>query len=289
MRSNYKQAHSVVRDEPFFMTGISDLYRILNLLSIDVSAGAVVCAGFFSSVFGIPLKPYAYIALGVTVWIIYTADHLLDAKRLSASASTKRHQFHQKHFTVLLVLTTIAACVDTILVLIIRKPLLEAGLILSLFVGLYLLIQRYLAFLKEFAGALLYTAGVSLPVISLEPFALNFNYVLLLIQFMITAWLNLLLFSLFDRHLDLEDKHISFATIWGESKTKRIIILLFAGGVLLGIFQLMRQFVWPPVILMVMQLMLLIIFTRRAYFEKNDRFRLWGDAIFLLPAIYFFF
>ena len=67
-------------------------YQYINILSLDIAAGAVISAVFFAQIFNVQIKPYGLLALGLTVWIIYTVDHLRDAKkikhqRLNAKAS----------------------------------------------------------------------------------------------------------------------------------------------------------------------------------------------------------
>ena len=142
------------------------VYRFINLLSIDVAIGSVCCSLFFSKLFKVSVLPYGFISLGLTVWIIYTVDHLLDAKKMQASATTNRHRFHQQHFQLLLSLVIVATGINSILLLFIRKPVLITGIVLVILVILYLLIQHSLKFLKEIFVAVVYTAGVILPAAS---------------------------------------------------------------------------------------------------------------------------
>src|SRR5690606_1037114 len=76
-------------------------YRLLNSLSIDVAAGAVICALFLAEILRSRPGTPALIMLGLTVWIIYSADHLLDARRIEREAVTHRHSFYQRHFQVM--------------------------------------------------------------------------------------------------------------------------------------------------------------------------------------------
>jgi hypothetical protein len=70
----------------------------MNILSLDVVAGAVAGALFFGEILQVQLSFSVLTALGLTVWIIYTLDHLRDAKQILNVASTDRHRFHQEHF-----------------------------------------------------------------------------------------------------------------------------------------------------------------------------------------------
>jgi len=103
------------------MNSLVRAYRLLNILSLDIVAGAIICAIFFARVFNVIILPYGLVSLGLTVWVIYTADHLLDASKLRTAASTSRHRFHQKHFGALLVAALLAAVVDGLQLFYIRR------------------------------------------------------------------------------------------------------------------------------------------------------------------------
>src|SRR5689334_7150262 len=103
------------------MTVLVKFYRLLNILSVDVALGAVCCAAWFATLFEVTLRPHAFVVLGLTVWIIYTADHLLDAKRTEGVASTKRHRFHQQHFSFLVVVLILTVITDLVFVFFITQ------------------------------------------------------------------------------------------------------------------------------------------------------------------------
>jgi 4-hydroxybenzoate polyprenyltransferase len=269
------------------MKKILELYKFINILSLDVAAGAVICASFFARVMNIEILPQGLISLGLTVWIIYTADHLLDAKKLKQEASTRRHRFHQQHFKILLLLLVAAVFLDVTQIYFIRSIVFVAGLSLAFFVGIYFLIQQRIGSFKELLGTLLYTGGVLLVPLSIKH-QLSSSVILLIIQFSIIVWINLLLFSWIDKPRDEKDKHHSFATTFGFIVTRRILLLLFSIAAVLIVVQL----VMFPIntlaawILSLMTMFLLLIFLKKDFFEAEDRYRLLGDAVFLLPIIY---
>jgi hypothetical protein len=269
------------------MKKIIELYKLINILSLDVAAGAMVCSSFFARLTNVDILPQGLISLGLTVWIIYTADHLLDARKLKQEASTERHRFHQQHFKLLSLLLLIAIIIDATQIYFIRSMVFVSGLELAFLVGVYFLVQRQIGFLKELLGTLLYTGGVLL-----VPYSLNNQWsletILLIIQFGIIVWINLLLFSWIDKPRDEKDRHRSFATIFGLRLTKMILIFLFVVVTILSAVQL--AFFLPDVktigTLTLMAIVLLMIFLNKDYFEKEDRYRLLGDAVFLLPILY---
>ncbi|MBS1488015.1 MAG: hypothetical protein JST43_10560 [Bacteroidetes bacterium] len=263
-------------------------YRLLNILSIDVAAGAVISSLFFARILSVSVLPQGLMALGLTVWAIYTADHLVDAKRIKQTASTERHRFHQTHFKALCVLLAVALLADAVLVFSIREIVFINGFVLGVGVLVYFLVQNYLKWLKELTGALLYAGGVLLIPLSMTEKNLATAQLLLLTQFVLVALINLLLFSWIDLQQDKRDRHASFATTMGNSRTRNLLVILFSTQLILFFVQLMLGEMAIQLILLSMNILLFAIFAKRHYFEKDGRYRLLGDAVFFLPLIYFF-
>src|SRR4051812_41244064 len=136
------------------------LYRFINIISLDVALGAVTGSAFFATVFHTSLLPQGLAALGISVWIIYSVDHLLDAYKLKNTASSERHQFHQKYLTQITVAVIFLVLVDIVLIFYVRPSVFNAGLLLAGVVIFYLLFHRWMYPLKEIAGAVLYSGGV---------------------------------------------------------------------------------------------------------------------------------
>ncbi len=270
------------------MKKLFNAYRFLNILSIDVAGGAVICALFFAKIFSVFILPYGLISLGLTVWVIYTADHLVDARRAQQPAATERHRFHQQHFKLLIVLLVVVVIVDCTQLFFIRKIVFIQGLGLATAIVIYFLLQRYLKFLKEVIGSLLYCCGVLLIPLSLKNESLNYGQLVLIVQFAITALINLLLFSWFDKSQDEQDRHSSFATTLGVGTTKIFLTILFSVQTILTFVQFVDGELRPVLVLVLMNTLLLLIFIKREYFEADDRYRLLGDAVFFVPMIYVF-
>jgi len=270
------------------MNSLVRAYRLLNILSLDIVAGAIICAVFFARIFNVVILPYGLISLGLTVWVIYTADHLLDASKLRATASTNRHRFHQQHFSALLIAALLAAVADGLQLFYIRRSVFVGGIVLALIVIVYFFVQRRLTFLKESFGAVLYAGGVLLIPVSLKETEFSVMQEMFALQFFLTALTNLLLFSLFDFAPDQRDNHNSLARSFGERKTRIVIKVLFAANAALAIIVLVgySASLFPESILIGMNVVLFVIFFKKQYFECDDRYRLAGDAIFLLPLFY---
>jgi hypothetical protein len=269
------------------MPGLIRFYRLMNILSIDVVAGATVSALFFAKIFDVQVRPFGLLALGVTVWGIYTLDHLKDAKKIRHQASTERHRFHQRHFKVLTALLCAAVLIDIVLVFFIKKKVFEWGIVLAIVVGLYLLVQHVLRFLKELFIALLYTCGVLLLSLPLTPLKIGWTQYGTIIQFGLVAWINLIMFSWFDQEHDRQDRQNSFVTILGSETTCIVLYALILLNFILAGIQLYFQGPSGEVgILGFMNLTLLLVFHFRRTLARDDQYRLMGDAVFLFPVFY---
>jgi hypothetical protein len=83
--------------------------HLWHLASLDAPTVALVWAAALARVAGVSLRPTAAILLPLTVWVIYAADRLLDARRARISLLRERHIFHWRHRRVLVPLIALAA------------------------------------------------------------------------------------------------------------------------------------------------------------------------------------
>jgi 4-hydroxybenzoate polyprenyltransferase len=261
-------------------------WRYVNILSLDIAVGAVVGCAFFSRLFGVTLRVHAFLSLGLIVWIVYTVDHLLDAGRINKEPSTDRHRFHSEHRTSLWIGVLLAMGIVGVEAFLVRSAVLYAGIAVASLVIIYLLIQPSLGFMKEVAIAVLYSAGVvSAPVALLDRPLLHVE-LLQVFVFFLTAYLNLVIFSWYDRFHDEADGHHSVVTRFGERVAKAII-----GGtlivilVMLGLLAAKGTSPYFILTLSAMNSVHFAIFHFPRYFGLRDRHRHFGDAVFLLPAL----
>lgn len=259
------------------------LYRYLNILSVDVALGAVCSAVFFSGIFHVQIRTAGLFALALVVWIIYTVDHLLDARKIHHQASTERHQFHQQHSKLLWAFVSMATAVVVMLIFFIRKPILLWGITGGALMIVYLAVQQYLKFMKEILIAILYTCGVLLPAMAVTPLPTTEWPWLLMVLFSATALINLLLFSWFDWEHDVGQHTVSFVTVFGVNKSSWVIRVLFV-FVGIGIFFIETQH--HQILVLVMNVILLYLFLSSGLVRKYEVFRLLGDFVFILPILF---
>lgn len=259
-------------------------YHLFNLLSLDVALGAVISAAFFARILDAYILPQGYILLGIVVWLIYTADHLLDAWSMKETAISERHRFHQKHFITIVFTFFGAGAVAIVLMFITRIQLITAGTVFGIFVITYLLVNRWLKYFKELTGSLLYTGGVLLPAWSLHQEPASQQQLLLLGIFFLIVVTNMLIFARFSIEEDILNRQKSLATIMGIRSMNTMINIVCIVCFSVMLYQATREVNAGLVVMFVMELVLVMIFAFR-YFRYNDRYRIYGDAIFLLPAI----
>lgn len=206
------------------------IYEKLNLLSLDVVAGA--CSGmyFFADLMKVDLSWKIYLLLALAVWSIYTFDHLLDAKKVGRPALSSRHRFHQNHFKFLKLLLLIAIISGLILAFLFLPSIemLGSGLALALLIVLTMTFLRIagkkMAAVKEFSTAFFYVAGlVLIPVLNLDHAFSSANWAFFLGAYFLLAWFNLVFLSYSDGAQDLAEGQASISTVIGMKETRKLL------------------------------------------------------------------
>ncbi|MEK6479115.1 hypothetical protein WJR50_16325 [Catalinimonas sp. 4WD22] len=274
---------------------IKKALRLARTLSLDIVLGAVVGSMFIADYLQVYLPTLSLCALAMSVWLIYTTDHLSDAYKIPHTAHTFRHQFHQKHFKTLSQLLFIVATVGIILLT--QLPInliLWGGGVLSL-VGLYFLSIRWMnlqnVLHKEFVIAVLYSIGVFLAPIYMSGLTTSPTIWLLFIQYILLALCNLLIFSWYEKELDQLDFHISYATAVGDKTSVKSILtciwlLYFITGAGVWLYHSDVQFLITQCIILCMVITLHCIFLFPSYFRQYEMYRSIADAVFLYPILY---
>lgn len=264
------------------MQQLKKLYRLINILSFDVAIGAVICSTFFADFFGVTAPINGIAALFITVWLIYTCDHLLDAYKINGAPVTFRHRYHRRNFRMLTRIAAMAALADLILVFTLPSRMVVAGAILAVFVILYLLFINRVAIVKEPMAAAMYCLGILIPVGTGFPF--EPMDALLIVQFFLVVLINLLVFSWFDATKDrLQGTH-SAVLIMGRSRAVGLIWSLF---ILSTAILVLEHTSFHFILLWCIGLGNIILFSFHRRFRVYESFRVIGDALFFLPVLSF--
>ncbi|REE00511.1 hypothetical protein [Marinoscillum furvescens] len=257
-------------------------YKYFRWLSLDIVLGAIFFLAFLEKYFQVALTGHVYFALGAAIWLIYTADHLIDARSVS-SPSTGRHRFHLRYYSSLIVIGATVLCLSLVNIYFLEGVIIRNGALLAACCIGYLL-AVYLVrglWVKEVLVAMVYALGVYL-----APFSLSSQGfpILPVIQLAGVAFLNLLIFSFFDQNTDKSDGFNSLVLRLGKTKITVLIWGLSAALVVTsvrGVITNGDQLQW---LYLVMTAVLLVIYLSPKFFNQNERYRTLGDGVFYLPG-----
>jgi len=243
---------------------------------------------------------YWWVILALSVWIIYTFDHLLDAIKIKDRTLAGRRVFYYNNLKILFVVLFIVGLADVYLSLrFFSSRVIFYGGLLGLITALYFLLihlidnQKLFLFQKEIIVALIYTAGIYLVPVLTSPEMINTQQILIIISFFLLVWSDILLIAVFERKDDLHDGFASFPVIFGIQKTDRLIQRLVKAVFVLQIFTIAffpykNIYFVANLLLVAIGLGQLLIWNKRLYLQKNNRYRLLTEFVFYLPALMFF-
>lgn len=274
-------------------------YGRCRLLSVDVALAALGGGVMACRLLGAWPHRTFFVLLPLSVWTVYTMDHLLDARRMGLDAATPRHRFHRRHLHALALLCG-AAMIACLALALAGLSWIGVGFgvgMFGLFVGHELLVKlaggrASPLLMKELGVAVVFTAGAwglpwMLSVSQGRP--IGISAILACVQYLLLALVNLIEFSIFEQRLDAAAGQTSFVLGIGRRRAGKIAGLLLILAVLLGAANLLADRS-PPVLLaetifgaMAVGLGLILLFPRR--FARCERYRLLGDGVFLLPML----
>jgi 4-hydroxybenzoate polyprenyltransferase len=177
------------------------------------------------------------------------------------------------------------------------EKMLKAGLILGLGVVVYFviihLLKRHLQWGKElFVSVVVCVGMVVLPGLSGD-FSFDLASITIVLCMVFINFTNLILFSYFDYDADMENGLQSAATAWGKERTKSLALHTMATAFFL--YLIWTFMVVSPVklttsvIFLLMFNVLLIMYVQEERFAQDERYRFWGDFIFLIPGLVWYF
>lgn len=251
---------------------------------------------FFAHVLGLTLSIEIAVVLGLTVWIIYTLDHLMDVKKTNSQPNSPRHVFHLQNEKTLQFAVGLAFVL--VFTLLIFTPTLHfviiPGIILAAIIacclGLIYFFGKKIAFMKEFLIAGFYVSGIALAPYFLFEKPIPASFYSLLVLYFLIAWINLLILSYLDKESDQKDGFDSVVNWIAPRKLRKFILGLGSLGIIFSIYLLLSQKSYFNIYTSVLLLMLLI---HMVYFldEKKQKvtIRKILEASFLLPFLVLLF
>jgi hypothetical protein len=145
-----------------------------NVLALDAALIAVLWQAALAAAMGLTLAAPTYFVLGLSVWLSYTADRLLDAARRDSGALlSTRHRFAKRRRTLLVRVWWAVLLIDGITATQLSADPIKQGSALLLLCLLYTWLNQKLSrhfFPKELCVALIYAGGVAVLLPKAPPF-----------------------------------------------------------------------------------------------------------------------
>lgn len=270
---------------------VKKTYRWIQATSLDVVVGSGFLTLSIARYYNVSLPVPVVSCLMIAVWLIYTFDHLSDAKKTGKRAASFRHQFHQQYYKELKAALYLVLLSGVAAVCFLPPVVVKNGVICAAVVFFYFMLLKLRSFwFKELLIALCYTTGVFLGPLSLAQEPLNPFQLVLIPQIFLLALANLIIFSCFDYENDKKDAHYSLAIHFGLARSRNIALGLVVGGVMfclliLHLAQLMLT-IEVQVLIFIMNILLLVLILQEERFRQNEMYRVIGDGIFFVPALF---
>ena len=265
-------------------------YRYLHFLSLDIVLGALASSCFAARLFGSNPGMIWWITLALTVWLLYTADHMLDAWKHRKKIERDLHYFMMKNRKTLVWSMGVVTVVNVLLIFnlldqeLMKYALFLAGLVLLFYAMRHVFKKnRILNVPGEFFVMILYMAGTWLgPAVALEG-DYEAGHGMIALIFLGVLLMNLGVISLYDIKLDSRMGIASLANLLGMKRTKN---LLLGTGIAIYLISLLQFLVFDmdrysqyALILTGMITILLLVLYYPSRFRQKDYFRLAADAV----------
>lgn len=266
------------------------IYRYLHFLSLDIVLGALASSCFAARLFGADPGLIWWITLALTVWLLYTADHMLDALKHRKKIERELHYFMMKNRKTLIYTMGVVAVADVMLILnLMDHELMKYGLVLAglvlLFYAMRHVFKKNRAFIipGEFFVLLLYMAGTWLGPAVARGSGFEVSHGMIALFFAGMLLVNLGVISLYDIKLDSRMGITSLANQLGKKRTKNLMtgtaISIYLVSLLqFLVFEANRDFQFALIVSGMVTILLLVLYYP-SRFRKNDYYRLVADAV----------
>ncbi len=265
-------------------------YKYAHWLSLDVVLGAVLCHCMAARLAGALINWSVIIVLAITVFCIYLTDRILDNQK--AIQTTARHQFQSQHQDLLIKIVIGLVIISFVLLFWLPKAVLWFGFGLSAAVGLYLLavfktkLTSSFGVYKDVFVPIIYSLGVWGTALVLRP-KIEWESYVLGAAFWLVVQQSLLSNAYFESFTVEEGE--SFPIIWGESKTQRLLKIIFWVIVVICVTSIIitnnRFALRTAFVLILMAGINQWLTTNPRQWLNNDRYRFVLEAIFLMPLM----
>ncbi len=269
------------------------ILHFVNTYSIWVALGSLITFSFVSVQFTKTIDWVVAVGFAIGIWFIYTFDHLLDGVKQGDKAVSVRHRKHFSQKKTILTLLVIAFTIELALCFYVDSEYYRVIFLLIVLTVIHFIINHWSSnkfkerfFLKEVFIAFVVTVGfVVVPSIKGLP-----SYDKIVVFFAPLFFINLsnlLLFTLYDKEIDLATNTLSAASFYTEKQLKNVITSALILGLLFVAIAVYTNFLGIPSMLLFLSMIisLFVINKNKEYFGLNDRYRFFGDLIYVYPAV----
>lgn len=229
-----------------------------------------------------------WVALLSAVWCVYTGDHLLDARRPPVPGESFRRAFHRRHARILSIAAFCSIALGLAAAWTLAPPIRIFGLGLSLLALAYLGSAQGLVLAslpKEPIAGLLYAAGIwGGPILATDESAIRL--ILAAMLHALAALLNLTMLGVFEVEADRIEGHRSLALRFGRTATTRAAMFSAVIGAVtsawVAVTTSLDALVWSVLAIQIATPAALLL--GGEWSRRHERYRLWGDSVFLLGA-----
>ncbi|MEN8227859.1 MAG: hypothetical protein ABFS38_06860 [Bacteroidota bacterium] len=266
------------------------IYRRFHFLSIDIVLGALASSSLAARMFKSNPGWAWWVTLALTVWLLYMADHLLDAWKQRKTSKRELHRYIFGNRKILLWSMGVIGIVDLLLIfnfldnVLLKNALVLAGLVLLFYAMRHLFRRNRVFFIPgEIFVLLLYMAGTWLGPMVSRGGEFQTPDALIAIMFAGVLLMNLGVISLYDIKLDSRLGIASLAHTLGQKSTKN---LLLTTGMVIYLLLVLQFLVFGldrysqfALILTGMATILLLILLLPSFFRKDEYYRWTADAV----------
>jgi len=275
---------------------ISRIYRFIRILSFDILAGVICGYTFASIILDSECPSLTPVILGATVWLIYTLDHLLDARARKERSTRPAYRWHHNNRKVLWpVLLAGGLATAGLSLAFLPARILIFGCLMGGLAVIYILVQhgkpgtRRMYLFKEGWVSIIYTAGIwGLPLL-MPGTVPGIPVWLAIIIYCLLVLINVLIYSYHDHHTDEQESQLTMATVAGKKTTAHLLRLLILSVLMLIVvaFLILESTAMVKVYLILLGMTILLggILAFPVFFSKKDRYGILADAVFFLPGL----
>jgi len=266
-------------------------FSLIRIFSLDIVAGALASLVFAASLMDVDLHRSYYVIMALSVWLIYTMDHLMDGAKTRGNSESETHKFFYTYKIPVILAFLISLVLDFRLIVYgLDERIIQFGMGPGLAVILYLLMNRYhdtkqkWFFIKELWIAVIYTIAVwGGPVIYGGDF-LNASQIMIIVSFALLIFSNVLIYSIYERENDALEKNKSLVLDLGLKPVITISILSSSLSVVIAIsaYLFLKTSLILVLPLLVISSLYLLIVSFPKVFTKNGMYGIIADLAILL-------